>query len=125
MWIIGAKLEEADTVQTDDGGHIPAKYAEFVTVFSKTQVEILPPHRSTDHAIDLEPGSKLPYRRIYNLSEVELCALKAYIETNLENGFIQRSSSPAASLILFVRKKDGSLHLCVDYRALNNITIQN
>jgi len=47
-------------VPTDDGGHIPAIYGEFVEVFSQDQVETLPPHRSTDHAIDLEPGYNLP-----------------------------------------------------------------
>jgi len=74
---------------TDDGGHIPATYGEFVEVFSKDKVETLPPHRSTDHAIDLEPGYNLPYGRIYNLSEFELRMLKAYIEANLAKGFIQ------------------------------------
>ena len=102
-------------MNTDDGGRIPSVYQEFVEVFSKKNAEKLPPHRSTDHAIDLEPGSKLPYGRIYSLSETELKALKAYIETNLASGFIQRSASPAASPILFVKKKDGSLRLCVDY----------
>jgi hypothetical protein len=53
---------------TDDGGHIPAIYGDFVEVVSKTKVEQLPQHRSTDHAIDLEPGYNLPYGRISNLS---------------------------------------------------------
>jgi hypothetical protein len=96
----------AYTVPTDDGGYIPAKYSEFVEVFSKAKAEALPPHRSIDHAIDLKSGYKLPYGRIYNLSEVELRTLKAYIEPNLANGFIQRSSSPAAAPILFA-KTDG------------------
>jgi hypothetical protein len=112
-------------VPTDDGGHIPATYGEFVEVFSKEQAETLPPHRSTDHAIDLEPGYNLPYGRIYNLSEFELRTLKAYIEANLANGFIQRSSSPAAAPILFAKKKDGGLRLWVDYRALNLATVKN
>ena len=94
-------------------------------MFSKKGGETLPPHRDTDHAIELEGGLKLPFGRIYNLSEAELAALKAYIETNLANGFIQRLSSPAAAPILFVKKKDGSLRLSVDYRALNSITIKN
>jgi hypothetical protein len=80
---------------------------------------MLPPHRSTEHAIDLGPGTKLPYGPIYSLYETEPKTLKAYIETNLAHGFVQRSSSPAASPILFVKKKDGSLRLCADYRALN------
>jgi len=49
--------------------------------------------------MDLEPGYQLPYGRIHNLSAVELRTLKAYIEMNLANGFIQRSSSPAAAPI--------------------------
>ena len=59
------------------------------------------------------------------MSESELKALKAYIDEHLANGFIQRSTSPAASPILFVKKKDASLRLCVDYRALNKVTIKN
>jgi len=94
-----------ERISTDDGGFIPAVYSEFVDVFSKAKAETLAPHRSIDHAIDLEPGFKLPYGRIYNLSEFELRTLKAYIETNLANGFIQRSSSSAAAPILFAKKK--------------------
>jgi len=113
------------TVPTADGGHIPAIYGDFVEVFSKAMAETLPLHRSTDHAIDLEPGYNLPYGRIYNLSEFELRTLNAYIEVNLANGFIQRSSSPAAAPIPLAKKKDGGLRLCVDYRALNKATVKN
>jgi len=48
------------TVPRDDTGHIPPIYADFVEVFSKAKAETLPTHRSTDHAIDLEPGYTLP-----------------------------------------------------------------
>jgi len=113
------------TVPTDDGGYIPAKYSEFVEVFSKAKADGLPQHRSIDHAINLWSGYKLLYGRIYNLSEVEPRTLKPYIETNLANAFIQRSSSPAAALISFAKKMDGGLWLCVDYRALNSGTIKN
>jgi len=61
--------QQQKMVPTDDGGHIPAIYGEFVEVFSK-EAETLAPHRSIDHAIDLEPGYNLPYGRIYNLSEL-------------------------------------------------------
>ena len=79
-------------------------------VFSKTKAETLPPHRSIDHAIDLEPGHKLPYGRIYCRSEVESRNLKVYIETNLAIGFIHRSP-PAAIPILFAKKNNGGLKL--------------
>jgi hypothetical protein len=48
-------------VATDNGGHIPAMDGEFVEVFSKVMVEILLPHRSTDHPIDVQPDYQLPY----------------------------------------------------------------
>jgi hypothetical protein len=112
-------------VPTDDGRHIPAIYRDFVEVFSKDNAETLPPHRSTNHAIDFQPGYNLPYGRIYNLSEFELRTFKAYMEANLANGFIQPSSSPAAAPILFAQKKAGGLRLYVDYRALNLATVKN
>jgi len=101
------------------------RYKYYVDVFSQDRAETLAPHWPIDHTINLEPGFNIPYGRIYNLSEVELKTLKAYIETNLANGFIQRSSSPAAAPILFVKKKDSGLRLCVDYRALNGATVKN
>jgi hypothetical protein len=112
-------------VLTNDGVRIPSQYRDFVEVFSKTKAETLPPHRPVDHTIDVEPGYKLPYGRIYNLSEFELKTLKAYIEPNLANAFIQRSSSPAAAPISFAKKKDGGLRLCVDYWALNLGRVKN
>ncbi|MBN6743027.1 RNA-directed DNA polymerase, partial [Acidithiobacillus sp. MC6.1] len=62
---------------------------------------------------------------MYQLSEKELGVLKDYIAVNLEKGFIRPSTSPAASPILFVPKKNGKLRLCVDYRQLNSITIKD
>jgi hypothetical protein len=92
-------------VPTDDEGQLPAIYGDFMEVFGKTKAETLPPHRSTDHAIDLEPGYHLPYGRIYNLSEFELRTLKAYIEASVANVFIQRSSLLAAAPILFAKRR--------------------
>ena len=68
---------------------------------------------------------KVPYGPLYPLSGVELRALSEYLEANLDKGWIRRSESPAGAPILFVKKKDGSLRLCVDYRGLNKITIKN
>jgi hypothetical protein len=112
-------------VLSDDGSPVPAVYKDYIEVFSEKKALTLPPHRDTDHLIEIEPGSKPPHGRIYNLSEAELRALKAYIEANFANGFIHRSISPAAAPIVFAKKKDGTLRLCVDYRALNKITVKN
>jgi hypothetical protein len=67
----------------------------------------------------------MSYGQIYNLSEVELQTLKAYIETKLANTFIQWASSSSAAPILFQKKKHCGLLLCVDYRALNVATVKN
>lgn len=62
---------------------------------------------------------------MYPMSQDELRVLKKYLDDNLAKGFIRPSSSPAASPVLFARKPGGGLRLCVDYRALNAITIKN
>lgn len=86
----------------------------------------LPEHTGmNDHAIGLEEGKQPPYGPIYSLGPAELETLKTYIETDLKTGFIRPSRSPAGAPILFDRKPDGSLCLCVDYRGLNNLTIKN
>ena len=73
----------------------------------------------------LKEGKQSPFGPIYNLGPVELETLKTYIKTNLANGFIRSSKSPAGASILFDRKPDWSFHLCMDYWGLNNITIKN
>ena len=59
------------------------------------------------------------------MSQKELRVLKEYLEENLSRGFIRHSSSPAGAPVLFVKKGDGSLRFCVDYRGLNEMTIKN
>ena len=105
---------------------VPAEYSDFTDVFSPELATELPEHTEINtHAIDLEEGKQPPYGPIYSLGPVELKTLKTYIETNLANGFICPSKSLAGAPILFDKKPDGSLRLCVDYQGLNNITIKN
>jgi hypothetical protein len=77
------------------------------------------------YAIDLEEGVKPFYRPLYTLSERELRILRDYLVEKKEIGWIRRSKSPAKTSILFVPKPDDSLRLCVDYRALNKVTVKN
>lgn len=104
---------------------VPSQYHKYLDVFSKQGADTLPPHRSFDHTIPLEPNTQPPYGPIYSLSEPELKALRDYLDENLAKGFVRPSSSPAGAPILFVNKKDGGLRLCVDYRGLNKVTIKN
>ena len=104
---------------------VPPQYHDLLDAFSKAHADTLPPHRPYDLAIELEPGATAPYGPIYPLSDAELKALSSWLDENLAKGFIRPSRSPAGSPILFVKKGDGSLRLCVDYRALNRVTIKN
>jgi len=104
---------------------LPEKYKDFVDVFEKINVDQLPAHSPYDCLTNLEEGHSPPFGPIYGLSEPELQALCDYFTENLAKGFIQHSKSPAVAPILFVKKKDGSLRLCVDYRGLNKITKKN
>jgi hypothetical protein len=85
----------------------------------------LPPDRNIPHCIPTEPGARPPYRKSYLISPKEKEHLIKQITELLLKGWIQPSVSPYGAPVLFVRKKDGSLRMCVDYRALNNITIKN
>jgi hypothetical protein len=98
---------------------------EFADVFPETLPNQLPPQRKIDHAIELVPGSEPPSRPTYRLSFVEMDELKKQLADLLAKGFIRPSTSPFGAPVLFVHKKEGSLRLCVDYRALNKITIKN
>jgi hypothetical protein len=105
--------------------YIPKEYHDFLPLFSEALAKNLPPHRSYDHRIPLREGFTPPFGPLYPLSKTELETLKEWLEDNLSKGFIRASSSPAASPILFVKKTDGTLRLCVDYRGLNEGTIKN
>src|SRR3954467_11121149 len=98
---------------------------EFQDVFPDELPLELPPNRSCNHRIQLEPGSIPPWRPIYRMSPLELDSLKEELDRLLKNGSVEPSVSPFGAPVIFVKKKDGTLRMCIDYRALNNITIKN
>ena len=85
----------------------------------------LPPSRKVDHAIKLQPGAEPSWRATYRMSPLELKEVKKQLDDLLSKEWIQPSVSPYGAPILFVRKKEGSLRMCVDYRALNAQTVKN
>ena len=89
-------------------------------MFDKVKANRLPEHRPYHYPIDLLPEKEPPWGSIYNISHIEQEVVQEYISENLANGFIQTSRSPTGASIFFVTKKDGSLHLVVDFRRLNN-----
>jgi hypothetical protein len=85
----------------------------------------LPPKRAVEHKIDLVPGAEPPSKVPYRLNQVELQELKRQLNELLERGYIRQSKSPFGAPVLFVSKKDGKFRMCIDYRALNKISIKN
>ena len=92
-------------------------------MFQEKESTRLPPHRpGVDLEIEIEEGKRLPIKKIYPLGARELEELSRYIRTNEQRQWIRESFTDGGSTIMFVKKKDGKLQLCVDYRELNNIT---
>jgi len=116
------QANSAKLTKAPDLSNIPSKYHEFANVFSKNKAEVLAPHRPYDLKINLEEGAQPPVGPIYSLLASEQEALKEFIEQNLNMGFIQPTLSLYNVSILFVKKKNGSLHLCVDFCSLNHIS---
>ncbi|KAL8089187.1 hypothetical protein AgCh_038824 [Apium graveolens] len=97
---------------------------EYADVFPD-ELPGLPPHREVEFTIELVPGaepiSKVPYR----MTPLELQELKEQLQELLDIGFIRPSVSQWGAPVLFVKKKDGSMRLCIDYRELNKVTVKN
>ncbi|TYK28169.1 gag protease polyprotein [Cucumis melo var. makuwa] len=85
----------------------------------------LPPPREVDFAIELEPGTAPISRALYRMAPAELKELKVQLQELLDKGFIRPSVSPRGAPVLFVKKKDGSMRLCIDYRELNKLRIKD
>jgi hypothetical protein len=85
----------------------------------------MPLDRDVEFVIELQPGTAPISKRPYRMPPKELAELKVQLQELLDKGYIHLSSSPWGSPALFVKKKDGSLRMCVDYRPLNVVTIKN
>uniref|UniRef100_A0A2N9FHE6 CCHC-type domain-containing protein n=1 Tax=Fagus sylvatica TaxID=28930 RepID=A0A2N9FHE6_FAGSY len=97
---------------------------EFPDVFPK-ELPGLPPDREVEFSIDLLPGTGLISKAPYRMASTELRELKVQLQELLDKGFIRPSISPRGAPVLFVKKKDGSMRLCIDYRELNKVTVRN
>jgi hypothetical protein len=114
------KVNQMDTIQ---GFEVPV-VNEFPNVFLK-ELPGMPPDRDIEFVIELKPGIAPIYKTPFRMTTLDLAELKEHIKKLLEKGFICPSSSPWATPMIFILKKDGTQRLCVDYRALNEVTIKN
>ena len=109
-----------------DGARIelPRVVCECPDVFPE-DLTSLPPHREIEFSIELVPGTAPIFMSPYRFAPAKLHELKIQLQEILDKGFIRPSSLPWGDPTLFVKKKDGSLRLCIDYRKLNRVTIKN
>ncbi|KAK8680625.1 hypothetical protein V6N13_109565 [Hibiscus sabdariffa] len=116
----------AMTLQDDYDFGLPSipVVSEFVDVFLEELLG-LPPTREVEFGIDIQPGTNAVSITPYQMAPIELKELKKQLEELQDKGFIQPSTSPWGASVLFVKKKDGSMRLCIDYRQLNRVTIKN
>jgi hypothetical protein len=98
--------------------------SEFPNVFPE-ELPGMRPERKVEFALELIPHTAPISKRAYQVSEPWLVELKKQIDELLEKGYIRPSTSPWAAPLLFVEKKDGTKRMCIDYRALNEVTVKN
>ena len=111
------------------GDSMPAEVKKALDEFKDVMPPELPkkppPRREEDHKIELESGAKPPAMGPYRMAPPELEELRRQLKELMDAGFIQPSKAPYSALVLFQKKHDGSLRMCIDYRALNKVTIKN
>ena len=103
---------------------MPRVVCEFTEVFPSDLVS-LPPRREVEFAIEVFPGTAPISIAPHRMAPAELVELKKQLQELLDKNFIRPSVSPWGAPVLFAKKKDGSLRLCIDYRQLNQVTVKN
>ncbi|XP_059664093.1 uncharacterized protein LOC132309845 [Cornus florida] len=116
-------------IKPDQLVEVPNSVAEILEEFAEVMpLELpkqLPPRRAVDHKIELEPGVRAPAQAPYRMAPSELAELRRQLDELLESGYIQPSKAPYGAPVLFQKKQDGSMRMCVDYRALNKVIVKN
>ena len=104
---------------------VPELYHDYLDVFNEDKADRFPKSRPWDHKIELKEGFESKSFKMYNLTPEEQKELDQWTKENLDKGYIRPSQSPMASPFFYVKKKDGKLRPCQDYRYLNDWMIKN
>ena len=116
------QAEKEARPETNPKTVVPEEYHDLLDVFSKKNSDTLPPYQKYDYKIILEEEQKHGHALLYKMLLQELDAIKRYLDSHLAKGFIQASSAPYLSPVLFVKKPIRGIQFCMDYRRLNAIT---
>ncbi|MCO5608595.1 hypothetical protein L7F22_062808 [Adiantum nelumboides] len=131
MIFVKDSLNGVDVTQVNENGmQVDLELSNFLNQFQDVFIDDipgeLPPKRGDDdHMIELIPGSSPPNKPPYRVSQAQQEEIMRQVNELVEKGMVRPSSSPFCSPVLLVQKKDGTYRMCVDYRALNRITIKN
>jgi hypothetical protein len=112
-------------IEQNTNNIVPKEYHNYLSVFQGKQTLTQPPYCHHNHRIPLIDNQIPPVKPLQALDKTRLQTLKEYIDSSIKKGWIHSSTSPAGALIHFIKKKNGGLHLCVDYQGLNAITIKD
>ncbi|GKB90511.1 putative nucleotidyltransferase, ribonuclease H [Tanacetum coccineum] len=127
VWVVNPQAYMAHVIDTNfekkSAKDVPV-VNEFLDVFLE-DLSGIPPERQVEFRIDLIPGATPIAKTPYRLAPSEMKELMSQLQELLDKGFIRPSSSPWGAPILFVKKKDGSMRMCIDYRELNKVTVKN
>ncbi|KAA8499909.1 Transposon Ty3-I Gag-Pol polyprotein [Porphyridium purpureum] len=115
--------EEPCSVEPKGDDSVKKMLNDFENLFEEPRG--LPESRTVEHVIRLKDEKPVRVGRVYRLSPAELKVLRETLDDLLDKGFVQPSQSPFGAPVLFVKKKDGSMRMCVDYRALNDATVKD
>ena len=119
-WLASLTLEDEVRQDLD----LPRVVCEYADVFPN-ELPVLPPHRDVDFGIKLHPGTSPISMTPHRMAPVELQKLRVQLQELVDKGFIRPSTSPWGAPVLFTKKKNKTLRLCIDYRQLNQVTIKN
>ncbi|MCO5586273.1 hypothetical protein L7F22_040212 [Adiantum nelumboides] len=131
MIFVKDSLNGVDETQVNENGmKVDLELSNFLNQFQDVFIDDipgeLPPKRGDDdHMIELIPGSSPPNKPPYRVSQAQQEEIMRQVNELVEKGMVRPSSSPFCSPVLLVQKKDGTYRMCIDYRALNRITIKN